>query len=218
MPRPSSLEFAGATYHVTVRGVQQSAIFVDDDDRMTLLAILARMLRTCRAQAFAFCLMDNHYHLVLQTREANLSSLMHRINSQYSLTFNRRHGRAGHLIEGRFKALLVDRDAYLLEVCRYVDLNPVRVSMVDLPGQWRWSSYRAHVGRAQAPPWLATMELHGMLTGGLARDRAQVDAARQRYAQWVEQGRDVRLWSRSLRDGLYLGDEAFVERMKEAVP
>jgi len=200
-------------YHVTVRSVQQGTIFVDDDDRMSLLAIVARILRTCRAQAFAFCLMDNHFHFVLQTHQANLSVLMQRINSLYSLTFNRRHGRIGHLFESSFKALHVDRNAYLLEVCRYVDLNPVRAAMVDMAGQWRWSSYRAHVGRVAPPPWLASAELHGMLMGNVPREATQVAAARQRYAQWVEEGRDLRLWSQSLRDGLYLGDEAFVDRL-----
>ena len=128
MPRALRLEYAGALYHVTARGVQQAAIFIDDEDRLSLLGNLAHALRTCEAKAFAFCLMDNHYHFVLQTGQANLSALMHRVNSVYSSAFNRRHGRCGHLFEGRFKALHVDRDAYLLEVCRYVELNPVRAA------------------------------------------------------------------------------------------
>ncbi len=114
MPRSTRIEYPGAQYHVTARGVQQGAIFVDDRDRGCLLAILARTLAACEARAFAFCLMGNHYHFVLQTRQANPSVLMHRVNSLYSLTFNRRHGRRGHVFEGRFKALHVDRDAYLM--------------------------------------------------------------------------------------------------------
>ena len=126
MPRSLRLEYPGALYHVTARGTRQDAIFLDDQDRASLLSILARALRSCDAQAFAYCLMGNHYHFVLQTRQANLAVLMRRVNSVYCLTFNRRHARCGHVFEGRYKALHVDRDAYLLEVCRYVDLNPVR--------------------------------------------------------------------------------------------
>src|ERR1700712_3077960 len=120
MPRPPRLEYPGALHHVTVRGVQQAAIFLDDADRTALMVIVARALRSFEAQAFAYCLMGNHYHFVLQTHQANLSALMQFVNSHYSSAFNRRHGRAGHVFEGRFKALLVDRDAYLMEVCRYV--------------------------------------------------------------------------------------------------
>ena len=213
MPRPPRLEYPGALYHVTARGVQQEAIFVDDRDRVSLLAIMARMLRISHAQAYAFCLMGNHYHLILQTDLANLSMLMRRINSLYCLTFNRRHRRRGHVFERRFKALHVDRDAYLLEVCRYVDLNPVRAGLVDSPEQWPWSSYRAHTGAVPPLSWLATAELHGVLMGQTLRNAAQDAAARILYTDWVEAGRGAQLWKESLRQGLYLGDEAFVERI-----
>ena len=189
MPRPPRLEYPDAICHVTARGVQQDAIFLDDQDRATLIKILARTLRVCDAHAFAFCLMGNHYHLVLQTRQANLSVLMRRVNSLYSLTFNQRHRRHGHVFEGRFFAVHVDRDAYLLEVCRYVDLNPVRAGIVDSPAQWRWSSYRAHVGTTSAPSWLATSELHGMLMGQIPRDETQAADAQRRYAEFVAEGR-----------------------------
>ena len=209
MPRPLRIEYPGALYHVTARGVQQAAIFIDDQDRVALLANLARALRACDAKAFAFCLMDNHYHFVLQTCQANLSDLMHRVNSVYSSAFNRRHARRGHLFEGRFKALHIDRDAYLLEVCRYVELNPVRAGMVGEPGQWRWSSYRSNTGTISSPRWLATGELHGALMGKAPQDTAQSVAACRSYAQWVEDGRGKRLWKTTLRRGRCLGDEAF---------
>jgi REP element-mobilizing transposase RayT len=212
MHRPPRLEYPGALYHVTARGVQQNAIFADDTDRSSLLAILARSLDACHARAFAFCLMGNHYHFVLQTHEPNLSTLMRRVNSVYSMTFNRRHDRHGHLFEGRFKALHVDRDAYLLEVCRYVDLNPVRAGLVERPQQWAWSSYRAHAGYVAAPHWLATQDLHGLFTGAGADEGAQGE---RRYSAWVAAGRGVRLWQNALREGVYLGDEAFVERLKK---
>lgn len=158
--------------------------------------------------------MGNHYHFVLQTRQANLSRLMHRVNSIYSLTFNRRHGRLGPAFEGRFKALHVDRDGYLLAVCRYVDLNPVRARLVDSPAQWAWSSYRAHIGCTPSPAWLATAELHGALMGQVPEDAMQTAAACRRYADWVDAGREAQLWKESLRYGLYLGDEAFVEHVE----
>ncbi|MBW8779076.1 MAG: transposase [Burkholderiales bacterium] len=214
MPRPLRLEYPDAIYHVTTRGIQQAAIFLDDQDRASLLSILARALKECDARAFGYCLMGNHYHLILQTRQPNLSVLMRRINSVYSLTFNRRHSRCGHVFEGRYKALHVDRDAYLLAVCRYVDLNPVRAGLVALPGQWNWSSYRAHTGSVPAPPWLATEEVHGAFQEWLPQGPADPASACRRYADWVEAGRHVQLWKESLRRGLYLGDEGFVERVE----
>ncbi len=214
MARSLRLEYPGAVYHVTGRGVQQGAIFIDDRDRVSLLMILAQAMQTHECVAFAYCLMGNHYHFVLQTRRANLSALMHRVNTRYCLAFNRRHCRRGHVFEGRFKALHVDRDAYLLEVCRYVDLNPVRAGLVESPGQWAWSSYRSHTGSLPSPHWLGTEELHGALMGQRPQDAAETTAARRRYAEWVVSGRDVKLWKESLREGLYLGDGTFVERLK----
>jgi len=214
MPRPPRLEYPDAIYHVTARGAQQDAIFLDDQDRATLLRILARMLRDCDAHAFAFCLLGNHCHFVLQTHQPDLSVLMRRVNSLYSLTFNQRHRRHGHVFQGRFFAVHVDRDAYLLEVCRYVDLNPVRAGLVESPAQWRWSSHRAHVGSTPIPPWLATSELHGMLMGQMPRGDTQVGEAQRRYAEFVAEGRGRWLWKESLRHGAYLGDDAFVERVK----
>ena len=214
MPRPLRLEYPGALYHVTARGALQGEIFVDDRDRASLLAILARTLKACDAHVFAYCLMGNHYHFVLQTRRANLAVLMRRINSLYCLNFNRRHSRCGHVFEGRYKALHVDRDAYLLEVCRYVDLNPVRAGLVKSPAEWAWSSYRAHTGSIPSPAWLATVELHGALTGRAAEDAEQSASVCLRYADWVDAGRGVQLWKASLRHGRYLGDEAFVEHIE----
>ncbi len=211
MPRPARLEFSNALYHVTSRGVHKGPIFHDDDDRALLLAIAAQALRACDAQVFAYCLMGNHYHFVLQTRRPNLSSLMHRVNSVYSLTYNRRHGLCGPVFESRFRASHVDRDSYLLQACRYVDLNPVRAGLVQSAMQWAWSSFRSHTGLRPSPPWLATAELHGVLMGRIPEDVAQTVAAQRHYADWVEAGRGVQLWKEALRARRFLGDEAFVE-------
>ena len=213
MHRPPRIEYPNAHYHVMSRGARRDAIFRDDDDRACLLAILAMALQACDARVFAYCLMGNHYHLVVHTRRANLSSLMHRVNSVYSATFNRRHALCGSVFDGRFKALHVDRDSYLLQACRYVDLNPVRAGLVESPSQWGWSSYRAHTGRHLVPRWLATAEMHAILLGRAPEAPAQTAVAERHYADWVEDGRGAQLWKESLRQGRFLGDEAFVERV-----
>jgi hypothetical protein len=115
------------------------------------------------AQVLAYCLMGNLYHFVLHTRQANLSRLMRHLNGVYTQAYNPRHRKVGLLFQGRLKAILVVLDAYLLEVCRCVELNPVRVRMVSTPGWWPWSGHRAHVGEADPPPWLDTDGLHGSL-------------------------------------------------------
>src|SRR4051812_43552270 len=116
MARPLRIEFPGAVYHVTSRGDRREPIFIDDEDRQALLGIVAQALSRFDVQALSYCLMNNHYHFVLHTRQANLSLLMRHINGVYTQSFNRRHDKVGHLFQGRFKAILVDRDAYLLEV------------------------------------------------------------------------------------------------------
>src|SRR5436190_16688153 len=136
MARPLRIEFPDAIYHVTSRGDRCEPIFADDRDRGALMACVATGLSRFNAGLLAYCLMGNHYHFVLQTREANLSSLLRHINGVYAQRFNRRHSTVGHLFQGRFHAVLVDRDAYLLEVCRYVELNPVRAGLVSDPAAW----------------------------------------------------------------------------------
>lgn len=214
MARPLRIEFAGAVYHVTSRGDRREPIFTDDADRACLLDVVGQGLARFDAEMLAYCLMGNHYHFVLHTRAANLSLLMRHINGVYSQAFNRRHGLVGHLLQGRFKAILVDRDSYLLEVCRYVELNPVRARLVREAGDWAWSSYRAHVGIAPAPAWLDCDGLHGYLLGHAPRGEADRRRAARRYAALVSEGRNVDLWHEALRQQIYLGDESFVSRMQ----
>jgi len=214
MARPLRIEFPGAVYHVTSRGDRREPIFVDDEDRQGLLEVVAQALSRFDAEALSYCLMGNHYHFVLHTRQANLSLLMRHINGVYTQTFNRRHDKVGHLFQGRFKAILVDRDAYLLEVCRYVDLNPVRARLVRKPEAWAWSSYRTHVGQTAAPDWLDTEGLHGYLLGRPVRTAPDRRRAADRYARLVASVPDASLWDSALRQQIYLGDEAFVERMQ----
>jgi len=214
MVRPLRIEFPGAVYHVTSRGDRREPIFVNDVDRHALLAVLAQAAQRFDAQALAYCLMGNHYHLVLHTRQANLSLLMRHLNGVYTQGYHRRHGKVGHVFQGRFKAILVDRDAYLLALCRYVELNPVRAGLVAAAADWAWSSYLAHVGSKPPPEWLDTVGLHGYLLGGPAQGLADQRRAAKRYAALVASAPDLQIWATGLRQQIYLGDEQFVERMQ----
>ncbi len=133
MARPLRLEFAGAVYHVTSRGDRREDIYLSDDDRREWLAVLALVCDRFNWVVHAYCQMTNHYHLVVETVEANLSAGMRQLNGLYTQRFNRRHGQVGHLFQGRYKAILVQKEAHLLELSRYVVLNPVRAGMVELP-------------------------------------------------------------------------------------
>jgi REP element-mobilizing transposase RayT len=214
MARPLRIEFPGAIYHVTSRGDRREAIFDNDADRETLLKVLAQTVDRFDAGVLAYCLMDNHYHFVIQTRKANLSRLMRQLNGVYTQLYNRKHGKVGHLFQGRFKAILVDQDAYLLEVCRYVDLNPVRARLIRDPAKWHWSSYRAHVGQVAPPEWLDSAAVHGRLLGRAARTAADRRKAAVNYAAFVAAGKGVRLWEDALQRQMFLGDAEFVDRMQ----
>ena len=216
MSRPLRIEFPGAVYHVTSRGDRREMIYRDDADRALQLEVIAQAMDRFDAQVLAYCLMGNHFHLVLHTRRANLSRLMRHVNGVYTQRFNRRHGLVGHLFQGRFKAILVDRDAHLLALCRYVERNPVAVSMVAAPEDWPWSSCRAHLGQAATPGWLDSDGLHGYLLGATVSSAAERRRAVQRYAKLVAaaQDDDASFWQETLRGQVYLGDEAFVERMQ----
>jgi REP element-mobilizing transposase RayT len=154
MSRPLRLQLPGGVYHVTARGNDRRPIFEDDDDCARFLIVLASTVARYRLLCHACCLMGNHYHLLVQTPEANLSVAMRHLNGVYTQRFNRRHDRCGHVLQGRFGAQLVDGDAYLREVCRYIVLNPVRAGLVTHPGEWRWSSFRATAGEAAIPGFL----------------------------------------------------------------
>ena len=141
MSRPLRLEFPGALYHVTARGNARADIFLDDEDRDRFLLLLKDEIIQQGWRCYAWCLMDNHYHFLIETPEANLSRGMQRLNGRYTQSFNRIHQRVGHIFQGRYKAILVEKESHLLELCRYIVLNPVRAGMVDDVSQWQWSSY-----------------------------------------------------------------------------
>jgi putative transposase len=208
MGRPPRIEYPGAIYHVTSRGDRQEPIFRIPGDRQLLLDIVDQAMARLDAEMFAYCLMGNHYHFVLHTRQANLSRVMSHINGEYTRAFNRRHEVVGHVFQGRFHAVLVDSDAYLLEACRYVELNPVRAGLVDSVDAWPWCSYAAHAGLERGPRWLATVTLHGYLLGRDVATSADQREAEGLYAQTVAAGRGVDLW-RHLRHEIFLGDASF---------
>jgi putative transposase len=210
MARPLRIEFSGALYHATSRGDRREPIFEDDEDRFLFLGTLAEVVGRFDWLCHAYCLMTNHYHLVVETPHGNLSQGMRQLNGVYTQASNRRHQRTGHLFQGRFSAILVDRDSYLLELTRYVVLNPVRAGMVVQPEHWPWSSYQAMVGIAPGPAWLSTDAL-------LAQFGAGRNEAQRRYRQFVRAGiGQESIWN-GLRQQIYLGDEAFVERMQAKV-
>ena len=180
MARPLRIEFTGALYHVTSRGDRREPIFEDDEDRLRFLTVLAEVVERFNWLCHGYCLMTNHYHLVVETPDANLSKGMRQLNGLYTQASNRRHQRTGHLFQGRFKGILVDKDSYLLELTRYVVLNPVRAGMVKDPQAYEWSSYRAMVGQAPVPAWLAT-------DGLLAQFGKRRSDARRRYGQFVRE-------------------------------
>jgi len=208
MSRPIRIEFPHALYHVTSRGDRREDIFEDDEDRHAFLETFTQVVEQFNWLCFAWCLMDNHYHLLIQTPDGNLSKGMRQLNGVYTQISNRRHHRVGHLFQGRFKAILVDGDAYLLELARYVVLNPVRAGMVKRPEHWAWSSYRASQGLVPAEEFLAADAL-------LALFASRRSAARERYAKFVSEGiRAPSPWEQ-LKGQVFLGDEGFVEKMQK---
>jgi REP element-mobilizing transposase RayT len=208
MARPLRLEFPGALYHVTSRGNAREAIYVDEADREVFLAVLAEVIKRFNWLCHAYCLMGNHYHLVIETPDANLSAGMRQLNGVYTQRFNRRHDRVGHIFQGRFKAILVERDSYLLELCRYVVLNPVRARMVKHPARYPWSSYRATTAGTGIRPAFLTVD---WILNQFAKTPT---AARRHYVEFVEAGIGLpSLWEQ-LQGQALLGAAGFVDVLK----
>ena len=156
MSRPLRLELAGGIYHITSRGNRREDIYVDDSDRDQWLALFGQVCKRFNWRCHAYCLMSNHYHFVVETIEGNLSKGMRQLNGVYTQYFNRTHRRVGHVFQGRYKGILIEKDSYLLELSRYVVLNPVRAHRVNDVNQWPWSSYPSMIGEQSVPEWLET--------------------------------------------------------------
>jgi len=206
MARPLRLEYEGAVYHVTSRGNAREDIFLYERDRAQFLKIFGDVVARYGWICHAYCLMTNHYHLLIETPEANLSRGMHLLNGVYTQWFNHRHERVGHLLQGRFKAILVEKESHLLELARYIVLNPVRAKMVRSVRDWPWSSYRATSGQSDVPEFLTADWVLSQF------DSDRVCAIRA-YRRFVREGKGVDVWE-ELRAGMFLGTDAFMKQLK----
>jgi REP element-mobilizing transposase RayT len=210
MSRPLRLEYPGATYHVHARGNAGQAIFQRDGDREQFLILLGREIQQTRWQCFGFCLLEADYRLVVETPEANLGRGIGRLNAVYSQWFNRRYGRAGHLFQGRYKATLIEKEAYLLPLVRDLAWAPVRAGLAKRPGQWDWSSHRAIGKDRETPPWLAVQPV-------LSPFAKSEEGPRKAYRSYVAEGRDAPTPLDAVRAQMYLGGEAFLRSMASRV-
>ncbi|MHB1086005.1 MAG: REP-associated tyrosine transposase [Thiobacillus sp.] len=210
MSRPLRLELAGGLYHVTSRGDGREDIYLSDADRLAWLDVFGQVCKRFNWVCHAWCQMTNHYHLLIETPEANLSQGMRQLNGVYTQRFNRAHARVGHVFQGRYKAILVERDSYLLELARYVVLNPLRAGMVKRLETWPWSSYLGTCGQAPAPEWLQT----DWILAQFGRQRA---SAIRKYVEFVHEGaRLPSVWTQ-LQGQIYLGSERFVKKVQAQI-
>ncbi len=203
MTRPLRVNFPGALYHVTSRGNRRAPIFRDDADRRIWLDVLAKVCERHHCIVHSFCQMTNHYHLLVETVEGNLPSCMRQLNGHYSQHFNRRHRVAGHLFQGRYKAILVQKDSYLLEVSRYIVLNPIRANTVAALNEWRWSSYHYFIGDDVSPDWLESDWL-------LRQFGDTPTSAIAAYQDFVLAGLGQASPFAATRHQILLGDETFI--------
>ena len=209
MSRPLRIEYPGAFYHVTSRGNERKMVFQSTRDREKYLSYLESAHDRYGAIIHVYCLMGNHYHLLLETPRGNLSQVIHHIDGAYTTYFNVKRDRSGHLFQGRFKGILVDKDAYCKELSRYIHLNPVRAGMVKSPSEYPWSSYRSFIGKDKKPDWL-TMELVLGDFGGEGKK------GYRRYREYVERGETKEQESPINRviASTFLGSEEFINNIR----
>jgi len=205
MARPLRIEFCGALYHVTSRGDGREDIYLDEEDRELFMLVLGEVCDLFNWSVHSWCQMTNHYHLLVETPDSNLSKGMRYLNGVYTQRFNRKHSRVGHVFQGRYKAILVEKEAYLLELSRYIVLNPVRAGMVESAERWEWSSYAATAGLVVAPSWFDK----NLILGSFGK---QKKVAIERYMEFVSNGvQQPSPWT-MLKNQIYLGSDAFIEQ------
>lgn len=210
MARPLRLEFAGALYHVTSRGDRREDIYLTDNDRNAYLEILGEVCERYNWIIHAYCLMDNHYHILIETPDSNLSKGMRQLNGVYTQYFNRTHKRVGHVYQGRYVAIIIQKETYLLEVARYVVLNPVRARMEHTAKDWPWSSYRATSGYICPPVWLNTNWI-------IAHFSSSKSTAMDLYRKFVAEGKNqTSIWEQ-LRNQVYLGNEDYIKQIQTKI-
>jgi putative transposase len=206
MARPLRIEYDGALYHITSRGNERKAIFRGDEDRLGFLDTLQKVNERFNWICHAYCLMNNHYHLIVETPDGNLSMGMRQLNGIYTQDFNRRHHRVGHVFQGRYKAILIEKESYLVEVSRYVVLNPVRAKAVQKPEDWNWSSYRGTAGMGKPHKCLTA----GWIVGQFGTKRRQ---AEKKYREFVAAGIQERGIWKEVRGQSVLGEGPFFENL-----
>ena len=205
MARPLRIEFPGAYYHVTSRGNEQKEIFKSNKDRERFLYYLETATERYGAVIHIYCLMNNHYHLLLETPRGNLSQIMRHINGAYTTYFNVKRKRSGHLFQGRYKAILIEADEYAKELSRYIHLNPVRAGMVEKPEEYPWSSYNHYTGKTKCPEWLKRDFILGYF------DKKE-SLAQKKYEQFVKImiGKSYESPLKDVTASTLLGDKVFV--------
>jgi REP element-mobilizing transposase RayT len=209
MTRPLRIEYPGAFYHITSRGIERRDLFRSRSDRFKFLSYLESATERYGAVIHVYCLMGNHYHLLLETPRGNLSQIMHHVNGAYTTYFNVKNERVGHLLQGRYKSILVEADAYALELSRYIHLNPVRSGIAYDPIRFPWSSSGAYAGVRIAPAWLSRDFILSYFSGNVKERHVA-------YRRFVERGVDSHLENplSCAVAATILGKEAFVEKIK----
>lgn len=209
MARPLRIEYPHAFYHITARGNERKDIFRSRGDREQFLSYLASAAERYQAVIHVYCLMSNHYHLLLETPLGNLSQIMRHINGAYTTSFNTKRRRVGHLLQGRYKAILVEADLYAQELSRCIHLNPVRAGMANSPQDYMWSSYCSYIGKRKPPDWLS----RDMILGNFGR---KLSEAERRYRDFVESAiRGQKDPLREVVSSTLLGSEEFVRAVRE---
>jgi putative transposase len=207
MSRPVRIEFPGATYHITSKGSKGQTIFHDREDRAVFLNILDNVVSRFSWLVHSYVLMDEHFHLVVEVLEANLSKGMRQLNGVYTQHYNRRHHEDGPIFHGRFKSVLFEKNTYLLPVCRHVVLNPVRLGTPSQLNRYRWSSFRATTGTTKTPSFLHTSDL-------LAEFSKQDKVSRQKFREYVEDGIGCNSPLQERSNQVLLGSAKFVREMQ----
>ncbi len=208
MARPLRIEYPNAVYHVTSRGNARNKIFLSEQDRENFLFVLGSVVKRFNWLCHAYCLMDNHYHLMIETPDANLSRGMRQLNGVYTQKYNWWHSKTGHIFQGRYKSILVEKENYLLKLCRYVVLNPVRADMVHKPAEWKWSSFEATAGLKPVPDYLTV----GWILGLFSKNKKE---AQKRYRTFVSEGIQQGSPWNELQGQILLGEEGFIDKFKD---
>jgi len=209
MARPWRIQYENAVYHIASRGNGKQNIFLDDTDRKDFLELLKAASERFNLQIFAFCLMSNHYHLLLRTPDANLSSAMQWLNTTFAARFMVRHHRGGHLFQGRFKSVLVEDEEHWQHLSYYLHLNPVRAGMVENPAQYPWSSYLDYIRLKTRYQWL----IRDQVLAGLARTKTR---QRRNYRrQCLELAKKKTEFWKDVRDAVIIGSSDFIQKIKK---